>query len=95
MVVRNDTHAKLLTYDGRQALAFLSRNDDAALTIIVQLWCEVEDHQLRVAVAVDDADDAVVRSAFADLSDESVTLLLDELGVGSLLRDSAAGAGRG
>lgn len=82
---RLQEHAKLLRYADRQALAFVQRGDAGALTIIVQLWCASEDHQLRVAIGVDGVADTVIEDAFADLNDESLALCLDELGVGEAL----------
>ncbi|MCG7348813.1 hypothetical protein [Sphingomonas sp. ACRSK] len=80
-------HAKLLRYADRQALAHLMRVDDV-LTIVVQLWCVSQDHQLRVAINVDGAtDDSIIGEAFADLNDESLALCLDELGVAAMLAE--------
>lgn len=83
-------HAKLLRYADRQALIFLSRSENDALTIIVQLWCAREDHQLRVSVGVDGCADSVIEDAFADLNDETLRLTLDSLGVGETLRELEA-----
>ena len=84
---RTQNHAKLLRYADRQALAFLTRVDDV-LSIIVQLWCASQDHQLRVAINVDGAtDDEVIGNAFGDLNDESLALCLDELGVAAMLAE--------
>lgn len=86
---RVQEHAKLLRYADRQALAYVMRID-GDLTIIVQLWCASEDHQLRVSIGVDGSTDEVIGAAFADLNDESLALCLDELGVGQLLAEREA-----
>lgn len=87
---RVQEHAKLLRYAGRQALVFLMRNENDDLTIVVQLWIARQDHQLRVSIRVDDADDCVIGNAFDDLNDESLALALDALGVAEIIAEEEA-----
>lgn len=80
---REQAHAKLLSYQGRQVLAFVQRDAHDALCIILQLWCAQTDEQLRVSVA--GQTERETESIFADLRDEGLEAMLDHLEVSAIL----------
>lgn len=77
--------AKLMTFEKRQVLAYLQRDQNDKLSIIVQLWVAHTDEQLRVAITTE-ADD-LTTIIFHSLNDESLPLMLGELGVPAMLAE--------
>lgn len=82
---RVQQHAKLLTYRGRQLLAYLYRDENDALTIVMQLWFAPTDEQLRVSMSYPSMSDDVVGLMFEDLDDASVADTLDHLKIPDVL----------
>lgn len=80
---REKTHAKLFTVGHRQVLAFLHRDENDALVIVLQLWVAASDEQLQVVVHIHD--DAMTQTAFDALSDAGVEQVLQELGVPTII----------
>lgn len=82
---REITFAKLLTVDAQQVLVHLYRDENDALALIVQLWVARTDEQLRVQIDCEDDEKAMI--LFNDLSDESIELVLQELGVPAMIAE--------
>lgn len=80
---RSQQFAKLLTYQGHQALAFLQRDTDENLVVVVQLWLDAPDHQIRAVIAPEFDDQAQV--VFENLTDESVAEFINDSGLASIL----------
>jgi hypothetical protein len=80
---RSQQFAKLLTYQGKQALAFLQRTSDDDLNVVVQLWSDDADHQIRALIATEHDDQAQV--AFDSLDDQSLAQFIEASGLAGLL----------
>lgn len=72
-------HAKLLTYENRQVLAYLFRDEDEELKVIVQLWVARTDDKLQICLGT--PSDDVSQNIFDSLDDESIALVFQELGI--------------
>jgi hypothetical protein len=82
---REQQHAKLFTYRGQQVLVYLFRDENDALTTVMQLWVASTDEQLRISVNHPSLDDNVIGLLFEDLDEEAVAHTLDHLGVPGVL----------
>ena len=80
---RSQQFAKLLTYNGKQALAFLQRDTEENLVVVVQLWSESADHQIRALIAPEFDDQ--VQVVFDNLDDASLAEFIEKSGLGSVL----------
>jgi hypothetical protein len=80
---RSQHFAKLLEYQGSQALVFLQRDNTEKLAIIVQLWSDAHDHQLRAALTFEHDDQAVV--AFDSIIDGTIDELIEGTGLAAAL----------
>jgi hypothetical protein len=80
---RSQQFAKLLTYQGRQALAFLQRDSDENLVVVVQLWSDAADHQIRAVIAPEHDDQTEV--VFDKLDDASLAEFIEASPLGGLL----------
>lgn len=77
---REQSHAKLLTFAGRQVLVFLQRDFDGNLQTIFQIWVADTDEQLRAAVTFE-ANEDQVQAAFDDITAESICAIITNLGL--------------
>lgn len=80
---RSQQFAKLLTYRDRQALAFLQRSPDEKLVVVVQLWSDAADHQIRAVIETEHDDQ--VQFVFDNLDDASIAEFIDASGLANLL----------
>lgn len=87
--LRVQQHAKLLRYEDRQVLVFLSRNESDDLAIFVQVWVASCDHQLRATIVLQVEDD-LIQVAFEALDDETIGDALEFMGVLDRLRELEA-----
>lgn len=67
---RSRQFAKLLTYRDGQALAFLQRSPDDKLVVVVQLWSDAADHQVRAVIETERDDQTLF--VFDNLTDETL-----------------------
>ena len=80
---RSQQFAKLLTYQGQQALVALQRDGDDNLSVIVQMWSNSADAQIRALVALQSDDQAQV--AFDSFDVESLAQFIDASGMADAL----------
>ncbi len=85
---REQSHAKLLSYQGRQVLAYLYRDKNDGLCVAMQVWVASTDEQLRVSVSYPSIPDEVVAGLFEDLDDAQVAHDFEQLGVAKILAGS-------
>lgn len=76
-------HAKTLTWQDRQVLAWLKRNDDNALCINLQLWIAFSDEQLQARIECES--DEAVEYVFDSLDDATIAQTLDQIGIPELI----------
>jgi hypothetical protein len=88
-IARESAHAKLLTYGERQVLAYLYRNQDDRLTVVMQLWVAKTDEQLRIELSTGDGLDSDGRAqiVFGALNDFSLAATLEAIGVPAILAE--------
>ncbi len=77
---REQSHAKLLTFAGRQVLVFLQRDHDGDLQTIFQIWVAETDEQLRAAVTFE-ANEDQVQAAFDDITAENIGDIITNIGL--------------
>lgn len=80
---RSQRFAKLFDWTYSQALVFLQRDSTEKLAIIVQLWGDFHDHQLRAALTFEHDDQAVV--AFDSVTAETIGELIEGTGLAAVL----------
>jgi hypothetical protein len=80
---RSRQFAKLLTYREGQALAFLQRSPDDDLVVVVQLWSDAADHQIRAVIALESDDQTQV--VFDTLTDETLADFIERSPLGEVL----------
>jgi len=92
--MQNETHtpegraaqfAKLLTFEGQQVLAYLFRNDNDDLVVIIQLWVALTDEQIRAEIGTNN--DAVTMEIFESLNQENVEEVIRQLGIPEIIAD--------
>jgi hypothetical protein len=76
---REHNHAKLLTHRNRQVLAYLFRDGENDLCVILQTWVAVTDEQFRAVIKT--GDDEQAAAFFTGLTDETLAVALDQLGM--------------
>lgn len=79
---RSQLFAKLLTFNERQALVFLQRDNTDKLNVVVQLWSSAHDAQVRALVDVETDDQA--QFVFDNLTDETLGEFVEASGLGSI-----------
>lgn len=84
-IARAIAFSKLLRVNGKQVLVHLYRDENDALALIVQLWVARTDEQLRVQIDCEDDEKAMI--LFNDLNDESIDLVLQNLGVLAMIAE--------
>jgi Mg/Co/Ni transporter MgtE len=82
---RSRQFAKLLTYSEGQALAFLQRSPDDDLVVVVQLWSDAADHQIRALISCEHDDQTQV--VFDSLTDESLAEFIEQSGLAEALQE--------
>jgi hypothetical protein len=80
---RSQRFAKLLDYQGRQALVFLQRDNTEKLNVIVQVWSDAHDAQIRALVDVETDDLAEV--AFDSFDNASLAQFIEASGLAAAL----------
>lgn len=91
---RERTHAKLLSWGDRQVLAFVQRDNDGALAVILQLWVAATDEQLQINMqikGIGDHGDTVNQMVFDEIDDEKLPAIMDELGIPAIIRELEQG----
>lgn len=86
-LMRETTHTKLFMVEGRQVTAFLNRDENDALVVILQLWVAKTDEQLRVSVV--GSDEPSTQEMFDLLDGETIDFMFRELKIQDLI-DGAA-----
>lgn len=90
-------HAKLFQVEGRQVLAYLERDGDDNLVVILQAWVAKTDEQLRALISFAnqygyrETTDAVAATMFANLNDEMIPILMQESGLTATLEEAERG----
>lgn len=79
MTNRAANHTKLLSYDHQQVSAMLFRDADDELAVMVQLWVNATDEQLRGVVTLPSDEDA--QAFFEHLADDTIEPVLEGLGL--------------
>jgi hypothetical protein len=82
---RSRQFAKLLAYRDGQALAFLQRSPDDSLVVVVQLWSDAQDHQIRAVIALESDDQTQV--VFDALTDETLAEFIERSGLAAALQE--------
>ena len=77
--------AKILQHGHRQVLAYVFRDGDDALCVVLQLWVNATDEQLRFVVTFG-ADDAAKRF-LNDLDEVMLARVLDNFGAPGIIAD--------
>ena len=90
---REKAHAKLLSYQGRQVLAHLYRDQNDRLNVVLQLWVGATDEQLRVEMSYPSMPDDVIAHLFEDMDDEMLGKTLEHLGVPATIAEIEAAHG--
>lgn len=76
---RTSHHAKLLTVGDRQVLAFLSRDEEHKLSVMLQLWVAATDEPVRGQISLTSEENA--QSFFDDLCDDTIGAVVEGLGL--------------
>jgi hypothetical protein len=74
-------HAKLLSYNGRQVLAFLAVDEQGQMTIVLQVWIARFDQQLRASVVFNSDTHDAVYGLFESLNEQTVGDLVKSVGL--------------
>jgi Mg/Co/Ni transporter MgtE len=85
---RSRHFAKLLAYRDSQALAFLQRTPDDNLVVVVQLWSDAADHQIRAVIELQSDDQTQV--VFDSLTDETLAEFIERSPLGEALDQEPA-----
>lgn len=80
---RVELHAKTITHDGRQVLAYLYRDSTDALCVALQMWVAASDEQLRAVVQVETDEEAILW--FSQLDETTIAAALDGTGLAATL----------
>lgn len=88
---RSQSHAKLFDTDRGQVLAYLNRDENDALTVLLQMWVDHTDEPLRALIRGENDD--VTLFIFESLDDEGVPQVIDELGMVETIAEIEAGNG--